>query len=198
MRILQGKLKSKEFASKKGLDTTRPTSSIVKEAIFNKIADHVPGAEFLDLYSGTGAIAFEAISRGASRAVMIEKDPVALRILIKNINSLGISDVCRAYKNDVIKAIEILNRKGEQFDVIFMDPPYEANVSLSTLKAIEKCSILKPTGIVACEHIKFEDMPERLGRFVQYGEKEYGNKRVTYYYQAREGEGEAHGEETEV
>jgi len=183
MRILQGKLKNREFASKKGLETTRPTASLVKEAIFNKIADHIPEAEFLDLYSGTGAIAFEAISRGASRAVMIEKDSVALRILIENINELGISSLCRAYKNESVKAIEILDRKGEKFDVVFMDPPYEANVTIETLSALERSSIVKPTGIVVCEHHKFEDLPETFGRFIQYGEKEYGNKRVTYYYQ---------------
>ncbi|MCX5773416.1 MAG: 16S rRNA (guanine(966)-N(2))-methyltransferase RsmD [Fusobacteria bacterium] len=183
MRILQGRLKNKEYGSKKGIETTRPTTSLVKEAIFNKMADHIHGAEFLDLYSGTGAIAFEAISRGAERAVMIEKDALALRILIENIIKLEISDICRAYKNESIKAIRVLDRKGAKFDIIFMDPPYEAKVSIETLQALEKSDILKPTGIVVCEHHKFEDMPEELGRFIQYDEKEYGNKRVTYYYQ---------------
>lgn len=193
MRILQGKLKHKEFLSKKGNDTTRPTTSIVKEAIFNKIAEHVQGSSFLDLFAGTGAMAFEAISRGAQRAVLIEKDPIGIRIIIENINQLEISNQCRAYKNEVLRAIAILARKGEQFDIIFLDPPYEATYALETITALSETNLLSSHGIIICEHHRREALPEQIGKLVQWGEKEYGNKRVTYYYQ-----GVYHGEENEL
>ena len=133
MKIIAGDAKNKRIKSRKGTDT-RPTLGSMKESLFSIIAPYVPDSVFLDLFSGSGSISLEALSRGAKRAVMIEKDTEALKYIIENVNSLGYEDRCRAYKNDVLRAVEILGRKGEKFDIIFMDPPYKEEVCTKVIK----------------------------------------------------------------
>ena len=133
MRVTSGYLKNRVILSRVGKET-RPTLERLKEAIFSIIGNKIENSIFLDLYSGTGNISFEALSRGAKRSVMIEADKEALRVIIENVNKLGVEEKCRAYKNDVLRAIEILEKKNEKFDVIFMDPPYRENLTHKTLK----------------------------------------------------------------
>ena len=137
MRVVAGSVKNKKLKTKEGRET-RPTLERVKEAIFSIISDEITDSSFLDLYAGTGSIAIEALSRGARRAILIEQDKEALRIIIENINNCGFENISRAYKNDVIRALEILQRKGELFDIIFLDPPYKENISFDTLKKISE------------------------------------------------------------
>ena len=112
---------------------------------------------------------------------MIEKDKEALRIIIENINNLNLSDNCRAYKNDVFRAIEILGRKNEKFDIIFLDPPYKENISVKTIKQIFECEILDENGIIISEHGVYEKMPEKIEKFVKYDERDYNKKIVSFY-----------------
>ncbi len=180
MRVTAGTLKNRKIKSREGRET-RPTLEKIKEAIFSIIGDKVVDAKFLDLYSGTGNIAIEALSRGAKRAVMIEQDKEALRIIIDNIDTLGLTNVSRAYKNDVSRAIEILGRKNEKFDIIFLDPPYKENISISTIEKVSENNILAEDGIIISEHGIYEKMPEKIGNFVKYDERNYNKKIVTFY-----------------
>lgn len=180
MRIIAGEAKGKRIECRKGNDT-RPTQDSVKESLFSIIAPYVPDARVLDLFSGTGNIALEALSRGAKRAVMIEQDQEALKYIIKNINNLGYENRSRAYKNDVIRAIEILGRKGEKFDIIFMDPPYKDEVCKKVLKAIEKANLLDEKGLIICEHHVFEKLEDEIGCFKKSDEREYRKKAMTFY-----------------
>lgn len=180
MRITSGYLKNKVIYSREG-NETRPTLERVKEAIFSIIYDKVIDANFLDLYSGTGNMSFEAISRGAKRAIMIENDKEALRVIIENVNKLKLEDKCRAYKNKVLRAIEILENKGEKYDIIFMDPPYKENLTVETLKKIDNHNILKEDGIIICEHGKYEQLDDEIGRFIKYDERNYNKKVVSFF-----------------
>lgn len=180
MRIIAGEARSRKLKTRKGFET-RPTLANVKEALFSMIAPHLEDSIFLDLFSGSGNIALEALSRGAKRAVMIEKDTEALRFIIENVNALGFQERCRAYKNDVFRAIEILARKGEKFSIIFMDPPYQDNVCTKVLEHIEKFEILGEKGIIICEHHAFEEMAERVGSFQKIDERRYQKKVITFY-----------------
>ena len=180
MRIVAGKLKNRKIYSREGRDT-RPTLERIKEAIFSILGEQIENARFLDLYSGTGNIAIEALSRGAKRAVMIEKDKEALRIIIENINNLNLADNCRAYKNDVFRAIEILGRKNEKFDIIFMDPPYQDNVTKKVLKAIEKAEILADDGLIICEHHLLEELEDKVYCFTKTDERKYNKKVITFF-----------------
>lgn len=180
MRIVAGKLKNRKIYSREGRDT-RPTLERIKEAIFSILGKQIDGAKFLDLYSGTGNIAIEALSRGAKRAVMIEKDKDALRVIIENINNLDLAESCRAYKNDIFRAIEILGRKNEKFDIIFLDPPYKENISTKTIEKIFEYKILDENGIIISEHGVYEKMPEKIEKFVKYDERDYNKKIVSFY-----------------
>ena len=180
MRIIAGTMKNRRIKSKEGRET-RPTLERIKEALFSIIGEKVENAKFLDLYSGTGNIAFEALSRGAKRAVMIEQDKEALRVIIENVNHLGVEDKCRAYKNDVFRAIEILGRKNEIFDIIFLDPPYKENVSTKTIEKISENGLLEKDGIIISEHSTYERMADRIGKFVKYDERDYNKKIVSFY-----------------
>ncbi len=180
MRIIAGEAKNKKLKSRKGSDT-RPTLGSVKESLFSIIAPYIEDCVFLDLFSGTGNIALEALSRGAKRAVMIEADQEALKIIIENINDLGYENKCRAYKNDASRAVEILGRKEEKFDIIFMDPPYNENHCVKVVKAIAKSKILAEGGLIICEHHLFEDMPDEIAGFKKADSRKYGKKIMTFY-----------------
>lgn len=180
MRIIAGEVRSRKIKSRKGHET-RPTLANIKESLFSILAPHLEESVFLDLFSGSGNIALEALSRGAKRAVMIEKETEALRCIIENVNSLGFQERCRAYKNDVFRAIEILARKGEKFDIIFMDPPYQEELCTKTLEAIQKHGILAEQGIIICEHHAFEDLEDTIGEFQKIDERRYQKKVMTFY-----------------
>lgn len=180
MRIIAGEAKGKRLECRKGTET-RPTQDSIKESLFSIIAPYITDARFLDLFSGTGNIALEALSRGAKRAVMIEKDQEALKYIIKNINNLGYENKSRAYKNETLRAVEILGRKGEKFDIIFMDPPYKDEVCERVMRAISKAGLLAENGLIICEHHMYEDMSEKVGEFKKTDERKYGKKVVTFY-----------------
>lgn len=180
MRISAGKVKNKRIKSLKG-QNTRPTTNKMKESLFNIISNIITDSIFLDLFSGTGNIALEALSRGAKRAIMIEQDPEALKLIIENVNTLGFTDQARAYKNDVKRAIEILGKKNEIFDIIFLDPPYQRNLSLLTIEKILACNILEKNGIIIAEHHKREILPDKIGALRKFNEKIYGNKVLSFF-----------------
>ncbi len=180
MRITAGELKNRKIKSREGRET-RPTLERIKEAIFSIIGDKVEKAVFLDLYSGTGNIAIEALSRGAARAVMIEQDKDALRIIIENLNNLGLDRRARAYKNDVFRALEILGRKNEKFDIIFLDPPYKENITTDTIKKLSEIGLLEKDGIIISEHSVYEKLDNKIDNFVKYDERDYNKKIVSFY-----------------
>lgn len=180
MRITSGELKNRRIKSREGRET-RPTLERIKEAIYSIIGEKIVDAKFLDLYAGTGNMTFEGISRGAKRAIMIEQDKEAVRIIIENVNHLGIENKCRAYKNDVFRAVEILSRKNEKFDIIFIDPPYKENISIQTIEKIFENNLLEEDGIIISEHSVYEKMPNKIGNFVKYDERNYNKKIVSFY-----------------
>ncbi len=180
MRIIAGEAKGKRIKTRKGVET-RPTLDRIKESLFGILSPYINEARFLDLFSGSGSIALEALSRGAKKAIMIEKDPEALKYIIENINSLGFDTKSRAYKNDVFRAIEILSKKREKFDIIFMDPPYRDEVCTKVIKAIEKAGILEENGLILGEHHIAEKMPEAIGKYKKVDERVYKTKVITFY-----------------
>jgi len=185
MHIIAGESKNRIIKTKKGT-STRPTLSNIREALFSMIASYIPDAKFLDLFSGSGIIALEALSRGASKAIMIEKDSEAIKFIIENINSLGYENKSRAYKNDVLSALNILGRKEEKFDIIFMDPPYELEVCAKVLNSIEKNNLLLDNGIIICEHYINEKLDNLVGCYKKIDERNYRKKILTFYALNRE------------
>jgi 16S rRNA (guanine966-N2)-methyltransferase len=116
MRVVAGELRGRRLEAPKGVDV-RPTADRVREAVFSILGD-VDGAGVLDLYCGTGALAIEAISRGAERAVLVDTKPALAR---RNVEALGLEDRCTIVRAD---AVRYLKRDRDLFDLVFCDPPY--------------------------------------------------------------------------
>ena len=139
MRIIAGTARSMPLKTLPGLGT-RPTTDKIKETLFNMISFDVPGARFLDLFSGSGAIGLEALSRGAKETVFVENSRQALSVIKDNIEFTGLCSVDCALCMDAIKAIDYLGGK-EPFDIIFADPPYDNGWEDKLIEKLSNSSI---------------------------------------------------------
>jgi 16S rRNA (guanine(966)-N(2))-methyltransferase RsmD len=124
MRVIAGLLRSRTLVAPRGL-STRPTSDRLRETLFNVLAPRIEGARFLDLYAGSGAVGIEALSRGAEQVVFVERAAAAIRILRGNLASLGLTT---GFEVHLENAAAFLRKRvgGAGFDVVFLDPPYDA------------------------------------------------------------------------
>ena len=149
MRIITGKAKGIKLSTLDG-DETRPTAERVKEAIFSMIQFDIEGRRILDLFSGSGQMGLEAVSRGASHAVMVDKSKNAIRIIESNVTKTKLSGQCTVINSDATDYIK--RSKGEKFDIVFIDPPYASGLYAPILLELKKSDLLKPTSLVICEN----------------------------------------------
>lgn len=126
MKILSGIYKNRQLKTPKG-DRTRPTSSKIRGSVFDILQGEIEGARFLDLFAGSGGMGIEALSRGAKSAVFVEKDRNATSCIRENLSALGAE--AKLYPIDALAAVKKLQKLGEVFDLIYVDPPYALNVS---------------------------------------------------------------------
>jgi 16S rRNA (guanine966-N2)-methyltransferase len=155
MRIISGISKGKRLQTPKD-KTIRPTSDRVKESIFNILGDEVEGRIVLDLFAGTGNLGIEALSRGAKKAVFVEKGRQALRLIQKNLFQCGLENVSEILPKEAHRAIGILNQRGESFDLILMDPPYEKGLIQQTMVKLNTHKIYHEDTILVIEHDRRE------------------------------------------
>ena len=148
MRVISGKCRGTNLVGPEGMGT-RPTTDRIKETIFNMIAFDIPECRFLDLFSGSGAMAIESLSRGASEAVLVEKDEKALKCIRQNLEKTRLTEDAKVYACDVNEAIKRL--EGKQFDIIFMDPPYALEYISEVLENIVKYNLLAEEGYIILE-----------------------------------------------
>jgi pantetheine-phosphate adenylyltransferase len=156
VRVVAGYLRSRVLASPpRGV---RPTSDRVRESLFSRLGD-VSGCRVLDLFAGTGALGIEAISRGASEVVFVERATAALRVLSRNLEKLDLASVSQLVHADVKPTLRRLAEQGRRFDLIFMDPPYDADVYGETLAQIGRGSLLEASGTLVVESAKRHPLP---------------------------------------
>lgn len=191
MRIVGGTCKGRSLSSFKGL-LIRATSDKVREAVFSILFHYAEGgfpATFkrtLDLFAGTGAMGIEALSRGSAEAVFVDKDPKSAAIIQKNIELCGFSDRAGIVRKDAIDAVRLFSRKGEKFNLIFIDPPYASNLTFETLKEIDGQGLLSAGGIVVAETSKrtpLELTPDNFS-LTLVDERRYGDTLV-YFFMSR-------------
>lgn len=163
MRITSGSLRNRKLIAPKGTQT-RPTLEIVRKSIFDALGPSGATGTFLDLFAGSGAMSFEAISRGFSHAYLIESSFEAVKAIKQNISALNLEDQVTLYKRHAQQ--QILKFKGQTFDMIFIDPPYEKEVdessdklSLATVKQVDTLQLLAPSGTLIIETTK-KALPE--------------------------------------
>ncbi len=148
LRIIGGIHRSRKI-EQPSREITRPTTDRVKEAIFSSIQFKIKNAIILDLFSGSGSLALEAVSRGAMKAYCVDNSSDAIDVIKHNKELLNMNNV-EVIKQDAISFVR--NKKGTNFDFIFIDPPFqETNLYTKTLAEIEKCNLLSPTGLIILE-----------------------------------------------
>lgn len=160
MRVISGLAKGHKLLSPTGLET-RPTTDRIKEAVFSIIHNDLYGVSFLDLFSGTGAIGIEALSRGAKSCTFVDKSKSSTEIINKNINQVSKSiknPNCKVLNLNVYDALD--NLKNNKFDIIFMDPPYNENIINNVLKIIFKNNFLSSNGFIIIEQSKDSPLPD--------------------------------------
>ncbi|HHT45833.1 MAG TPA: 16S rRNA (guanine(966)-N(2))-methyltransferase RsmD [Firmicutes bacterium] len=150
MRIIAGTSRGRHLISPRG-KKTRPTSDRVKAAFFNIIGNYIKGADFLDLFSGSGSIGIEALSRGAKRCVFVEKNPDNLKLIRKNLKLTDLYPLAEILPCDVSRALKILHKRKECFHVVYLDPPYHYEGVLSILHLLHEYGIIYSGGIVGVE-----------------------------------------------
>jgi 16S rRNA (guanine966-N2)-methyltransferase len=178
MRIIAGALKGRILAPVKG--RTRPTAARVREAIFS-ILGALPEAKVLDLFAGTGALGIEALSRGAARAVFVEDHPEALKGLRRNLESLDLIERSEVLPLPVAAALRKLAARGEQFGLVFLDPPYGGGAAAATLGSLAGSGLLLPQARVVAEHSRRETLPETAGVLALQVLRRYGDTQVGIY-----------------
>lgn len=141
MRVIAGTARRLKLETPAGRHT-RPTSDKIKETLFNMIQQDLYDARFLDLFSGSGGIAVEALSRGAAEAVMVDNDREALRCIRANLAHTHFEEQARVMAMDVIQALRRLDQQGKAFDIIFMDPPYSMGLERRILPYLVDSSLV--------------------------------------------------------
>ncbi|MBR5561430.1 MAG: 16S rRNA (guanine(966)-N(2))-methyltransferase RsmD [Clostridia bacterium] len=178
MRIISGTARGRSLVAPAG-EKTRPTLDFVRESLFNIIRWDVQDARVLDLFAGTGALSLEAISRGASEAVLIDMDRDACAAIKKNMESTKLGDRCRLIARDYQQAMDMLAREGKKFDVVFIDPPYRMENTGEMCAALYDKGLLSDAFMIVVEH-KRGLAPLLDERFEAYDLRKYRDTEITF------------------
>jgi 16S rRNA (guanine966-N2)-methyltransferase len=190
VRIIAGSFRSRTLQAPAGL-ATRPTSDRLRETLFNVLAPHIQGASFLDLYAGSGAVGIEALSRGAARVDFIERAPAALKILHDNLEKLGVRAGFHIYTVAVgaflrrADAAKLKSQeKREPYEVLFLDPPYDAAeeyVATLGLLGGSAAGLLAADAVVIAEHRRKTRLEDRYGALERTRLLEQGDAALSFY-----------------
>lgn len=178
MRVIAGKARRLNLKTPEGMDT-RPTTDRIKETLFNMIQNEVPGAVFVDLFSGSGAIGIEALSRGAKKAYFIENASRAVSCIEHNLTFTKLTDCAIVLRQDVCAGLSQI--REEQADIIFMDPPYGEGHEERVLLKLRDMKYVTPGTLIIVEASLKTDFPylEDMG-FTILKEKKYKTNKHVY------------------
>ncbi|HWR57961.1 MAG TPA: 16S rRNA (guanine(966)-N(2))-methyltransferase RsmD [Thermodesulfovibrionales bacterium] len=187
MRISAGVAKGRRIGFKKAFltkddgDELRPTSSKVREALFDIVRNSLPGAAFLDLYAGTGGVGMEALSRGAAKVVFVESSRVRARMIERLASEFNFAQQAAVLSMSVRDFIREEAEEGKRYDIVFLDPPYHSGELMEVLPLIGEGNILEEGSLVIAEHFfktRLPDTIEGLGLIKSY---KYGDTVLTVY-----------------
>lgn len=167
----------------------RPTQNIVRKALFDLLGQDLEGLTFLELFAGSGAVGLEALSRGAQKCTFVERDLKCVEIIEQNAKSFNLPFLsgpkeAAAYEvipEDAFVTIKRLAREGRKFDIIFLDPPYEAELAKKALKTLGGYGIVHPASVVVVQHDRREKLPAEPDGFILVQEKQYGSSILSIY-----------------
>ena len=178
MRITGGIFKGRKLRTVSGF-VTRPTTDKIRQAIFNSLVNDIEGAAVLDLFSGSGALGIEAISRGADSAVFVESGKEQIYVIGENLKSVKLSE--EIIQRDYDEACRILAEKGKKFDLIFADPPYKEITPLNVIDAVCQYGLLSEKGLLIIEHKAGQ--PTENEKLALLKKKKFGKTEISFFWQ---------------
>ncbi len=176
MRVVAGTLRGRRLKTPEGR-SIRPTTDRIREAIFNLLGPGLEACCALDAFAGTGAMGIEALSRGVGRVTFVDKNPMAHALVQENLKRCGLEGQAELLQSD---ALGVLNQRGAEFELIFLDPPYRQDLVLQALERLVKLRLLEGSRIV-CECEAGLELPERAGRLQRIKQRRYGDTQVAIF-----------------
>ena len=186
MRIIGGEARGRTLVAPPG-SRTRPTQEYVRESLFNILRYDIEDARVLDLFAGTGALSLEAISRGASQAVLIDTDRAACTAIRQNIERVRAQERCQLVSRDYRQAMDALAQQGRQFDLVFIDPPYRMENTGEMCATLYEKGLLSKECLLVVEHRRGK-APVLDARFEACDLRKYGDTEITFVRLAEKGE----------
>ncbi len=187
MRIIGGEARGRRIHLPRG-GRIRPTADRVKESLFD-ILHPVEGARFLDIFAGCGNCGLEALSRGACRAVFIEKEPRLVEAIRENLRLLGFEGRAEVIAADAERGVGRLAKKAERFDILFADPPYDEGFLAEIMKWLEKANLLAVNGIIVLQHSVREPLEGSCVQAMAVADqRRYGDTMLSFLKQHAEAE----------
>lgn len=180
MRVITGLARGHALKAPKG-ENTRPTSDKVKESIFNIMGLIDENSIVLDLFSGSGAVGIEFLSRGAKQCYFIDSDGNSIKIIKENLRKTKLEEKSLVYKNQVDKAVKVLGSRKVKFDYIFLDPPYNKELVKSTLEGISFEKLLNCEGLIIIEHETKLELEDKYDDLIKIDYRKYGDTSVSFY-----------------
>jgi len=180
LRVISGNYRKMALKSL-SKDTTRPTTDKIKESLFNMLGPYFNGEQVLDLYSGSGALAIEAVSRGAKKAVCVEKYFPALKIIQENIQLTKEEQKFVTLKQPAKRALLQLADDNATFDLVFLDPPYAKQTILQDIQQLLNLDLLTKESRIVCETDKSVELPEKIQTLQCIRQQNYGITKITIY-----------------
>ena len=180
MRVITGKARGIQLKTPDGM-LTRPTADRVKEALFSIINFDVPGSKVLDLFGGTGQLGIEALSRGAASAVFVDASEDSCKLIRENLKRTKLEKDAKVIRSDYL---DYLRRCREQYNIIFLDPPYAEVFLENAIKQITEIDILQSDGIIIAERPLGKELPWEFEGFSRSKDYKYGKVLLTIYRKA--------------
>lgn len=182
MRIIAGKFKSRLINAPKGVEL-RPTSDRVKESMFGILGTFVIDKNVLDLFSGTGNLGIEALSRGAKSCTFVDSNPRCVAAIKKNLESLDAKEGAEVILKDGRRYVKDASENGLIFDLVFLDPPYYKDIVKKSLLLLDNYNIITEFSIVVAEHYKADELPQphELKNLELYRQEKYGGTFLSFY-----------------
>jgi 16S rRNA (guanine966-N2)-methyltransferase len=179
VRVTGGSVRGRRLATFKGTDI-RPTSDLVREAVFDLLGQDLSGTRVLDLFAGTGSLGIEALSRGAEEAVFIDSSLKAIELIHKNLKLCRFKDSGFVLRKNLGRGLSIPHPALQRrFAVVFLDPPYGKGFIVPLLEELERRGLLGPASRVVAQSEKTENPPEVVGNLKKDKTRIYGATRIT-------------------
>ena len=174
MRIITGKARGLKLVTPKDYNV-RPTADRIKESLFNILSGKMRAAKVLDAFAGTGNLGLEAWSRGAEQVVFVDENSTSLKLVETNIAKARAEKETKIIKGNILNVMDTLSKKGQEFDIIFSDPPYNKGLNEKIYKKLLTNKLLKAGGILVLEHSAAENPELYIGEKEQIRRQKYGD-----------------------